>query len=400
MKICFISYWSCPLARLGVLRGGGANVYALNFANMLGELGHRVDIYTPIHRENDSADLKTHPNVRVTHLFHATDDGYKDAIIFAEHILKFIRKNSFSYDIIHAHYYYSGFVGIELKRRLSIPLVVTFHTLGVIKKKYSGITDEKRIEAERKIIQVCDRIIASSELEKKSLISEYGGSKNNIDIIYPGVDHKIFKPYGKVLSRNRLRLPKTKKIILFVGRIDPIKGISLLVDATSKIVSDHPEFEKNFRLLLIGGDIQNRKFWNNPEVQKIRYLIGVNNLSCCVKFLGSRPHDILPYYYSASDVVVLPSFYESFGLVVLEAMASKSAVVASKVGGLQFLIKNRVNGRLFKSNNRRDLANVLWETLLDDKARRKYSQGGYKYSQEFCWIIQAKKLINIYKTLV
>lgn len=401
MNICFVSYWSCPSAQLGILRAGGANVYALNFANKLGELGHKVDIFTPLHGEHGRREeLNIHPNVSLIHLHRVSGDRYKDAVLFADLVLDYIKKNSLFYNVIHANYYFSAIAGIVLKKKLSVPLVVTFHTLAVMKKRYADFTDHMRIAAEKNIVRLCDKIVASTQLEKKELVDEYGAESKKIDVVYPGVDHHIFKPYGKKWSRQKLRLPKNKKIILFVGRIDPIKGIRLLIDAIFEIVKNHKEFEKNFRVLLIGGDIKSRHFWNSHEVKNIRYLIGVNDLSCCIKFLGSRPHGILPYYYSASDVVVLPSFYESFGFVVLEAMACARAVVASKVGGLKFLIEDGVNGRLFEANNKNSLSSVLWETVSSEKLGNKLGREGLKYSQKFCWLTQAKKMLSVYNALI
>lgn len=400
MKICVISYWSCPMLRLGVLTAGGANVYALYFANFLGELGQKVDIYTPIHKESDDKNILTHPNVRIIHVHKINSDRYTDAPDFANAIKTYIRQQAINYDVIHTHYYYSGLVGLILKKELSLPLVVSFHTLGIMKKRLAGIFDEKRIKAERKIVSEADGIIASTELEARDLLREYYSNPKRIFIVSPGVDHDVFKPYNQDISRKKLKLPLKKKIILFVGRIDPIKGISLLINAIYLITQKHPLFEKKYRVLLIGGDITSRKFWGSEEVKKIRYLIGKHQLDCCIKFLGNKPHDLLPYYYSASDVTVLPSFYESFGLVILEAMACGIAVLGSKVGGLVHLIQDKINGRLFRSNDTSDLADILWELVSNKKKRLKLGQEAYKFSSNYNWKKQAEKIIKVYKNVL
>lgn len=400
MNIAFISYWSCPLTPLGVLTAGGMNVYELNLANSLVRLGCRVDIFTRTHKQKDGITISVHKDVRVIHLpFFNSDDHYLAVQSYANRLLEFMVKNSLSYQIIHAHYFFSGLVGIKLKENLHISMVQTFHTLGILKKQFGKVTDEKRIRAEKEIIGKADGIIASTALEVNDLVKHYRAKKDKIFEISPGVDHRVFKALNQKTSRVRLHLPLNKKIILFVGRIDPIKGINLLIEAVSILSKRYPSFENNFLVLLIGGDINSRKFWLEEEVRKISRLILDKKLECCVKFIGSRPNYLLPYYYSASNVMVMPSVYESFGLVVLEAMACGSAIVASKVGGLVYLIKDKLNGRLFKSNNVKSLSTVLWELLIDNKQREDLARMAEKSSQSYCWDKQALKMIKVYNKL-
>lgn len=400
MKIAFISYWSCPLTRLGVLRGGGMNVYVLNLADSLGKLGYQIDIYTRSHRENDERIIETHPNVRVIHLAGMHRDLYSDILLYSNRLRRFIQKNSLFYDILHTHYYYSGLAGLALEKRLSIPTVITFHTLGAMKDFYGGIKDAGRIKAERRIIDQIDGIIASTPLEEKDLIEAYQANRKKIIVMSPGVNHHIFKKYSKIYSRKTLKLPQEKKIILFIGRIDPIKGISQLIEAVGKLAIKYSSFKNNFEVLLIGGDISSRQFWKNNEVRKILKLIEEKHLGCCVKFIGSVQHNLLPYYYSASDVTVMPSVYESFGFVVLEAMACGSAVLASKVGGLKYLIRDGVNGRLFEMGNTNQLSDLIWELVNDEKQRIKLGYKAIKSSQRYCWDKQAQKIVGIYKHII
>ena len=339
MNIVLICYWSCPLTPLGVLTAGGMNVYELNLANSLDKSGHKVDIFTRTHKQKDEISISVHKDVRVIHLPSLNnDDHYLAAQSFFNRMLEFIEKNSLSYQVIHAHYFFSGLVGIKLKKSLRIPMVQTFHTLGIMKKLYGKVIDEKRIKAEKEIIKKADGIIAATALEVKDLLKHYSAKKDKIFEISPGVDHRVFKKLNIKTSRTKLHLPLNKKIILFVGRIDPIKGINLLIEAVSILSKKYPSFENNFYVLLIGGDINSRKFWLDREVRKISQLILDKKLECCVKFIGSRPHYLLPYYYSAANVMVMPSVYESFGLVVLESMACGSAIVASKVGRFAYFV--------------------------------------------------------------
>lgn len=399
MRIAVISYWSCPLLRLGVLQAGGMNVYVLNLANQLGLLGNKIDIFTRSHRYSDESVLKVNNNVRVIHLTVDNEDHYQNVKEFSRRITKYIKSQGIEYHLIHAHYYYSGLVGLIIKKELDLPMIQTFHTLAEMKKKYGGIIDKQRTDNELKIVKYADAIIASTQLEEKDLIEYYQANKNKIYVVHPGVNHHIFKPYNKTLARSKLHLPQKQKIILFVGRIDPIKGITTLIEAVDLLSKTYKTFQNKFRILLIGGDINSRIFWQHPEVIRIKNLIINKKLSCCVKFLGSQPHHLLPLYYSAADVTVLPSVYESFGLVVLEAMACRSTVIASEVGGLKSLIKDKINGLFFKSNDDADLGKILWSILHDSKLRYKLAKAAYRTSQKYCWDIQAEKIFKVYQNL-
>lgn len=400
MNIAFISYWSCPLTRLGVLSSGGMNVYVINLANNLGLLGHKVDIYTRTHKENDEKIIETHKNVRIIHLTSKGEDHYKNINAYTERFLDFTQKNLLRYDILHAHYFYSGLIGLKLKEKLAIPLVFTFHALGVMKDLYGGSKEIKRIESEKHIVKFTDAIISSVELERKELVKKHQANNQKIYTVPPGVNHRMFKKINITLARKKAGITGGEKVILFVGRIDPIKGITLLINAVDRLSKKYANFENNFKVLLIGGDINSYNFWQNPEVKKIQLLIEKLDLACCVKFIGAKPHYVLPYYYNASDVVVMPSKYESFGLVVLEAMASGVTVVASKVGGLSYLITDKKDGRFFKSGDLHNLSDIIWELLNDDKRRKDLGGNAIVSSQKYCWDIQAEKVARIYKKLI
>lgn len=399
MKIAFISYWSCPLTKFGVLASGGMNVYMINLALSLGEMNHQVDIYTRVHKEADEYIKQLNDNVRVIHLSLSDSDHQKNTAIFADVIIKYISQNNLSYDILHAHYYYSGLAALKVGRFINLPVIQTFHTLGELKKRYAGIYSDSRIASERKIVSEVDAIIASTELEKKDLIDVYQSDKGKIFVVHPGVDHDIFRPIERHAARKKLRFAKRQKIILFVGRIDPVKGLTLLVDAVALLSDKFWHFKDNFRVYLIGGDIESKYFWKRKEVKKIKRMITEKHLACCVHFTGSKPYQLLPYYYSACDVIVMPSVYESFGLAVLEAMACSCAVIVSKVGGLKYLVNDSVNGRFFQSGSSRSLAMVLWDLLNDRKQREALGKNGVITSNKFCWDKQAKKTLTVYNKL-
>ena len=390
MQIAFLSYWSCPRTPLGILSSGGMNVYILNLASELAKLGHRIDIFTREHSRQKNNIVNIGRYVRLIHLKATGDDNYQKSLEFGRNLIGFIKNNSLKYDIFHSHYYYSALSGIEVVKHVKAPLAVTFHTLGEMKKIYAGTIDKPRIEAERGIVGDADALIASTELEKDELIRYYQANPEKIHVVIPGVDHRLFRPKSMTLSRRKLNLPQNKKIILFVGRIDPVKGIRLLIEAVGGM---------QVEVLLIGGDIKSRSFWQHPEVKRIKDNIESKKLEGRIKFLGSKAHRLLPWFYSAADLVVLPSVYESFGLVILEAMACAAPIIASRSGGLKYLIEDGKTGVFFESGNSADLAEKLKKLLLSEKQLVQMGTRAYWESQKYCWDKQAVKMVEVYRKL-
>jgi D-inositol-3-phosphate glycosyltransferase len=396
MKIAFISYWSCPLTKLGVLNSGGMSVYIMNLAYQLSKLSHSIDIFTRTHNRKDISELVKKGNINIIHFKQDDENLYKDLDNFTRKILKYSQENSKEYDLFHSHYFYSGLIGLKLKKILKKPQVFTFHSLGKYEINDKSSFDQKRIESEKYISSNIDGLIVNTPLEESIILNKHKASKSKIFITSPGVDHDIFFKKDKIQSRKQIRISTRQKMILFVGRIDPNKGVNILLDAVYHLTKLNPEFEKNYKVLLIGGDITNRDFWRQDEVIRIKNNIISKKLSCCVKFIGSKPHDELAKYYSAADLVVLPSLHETFGLVMLEAMACGASIIASRVGGLKYLVKDRYNGRFFESNDYLDLAKIIWELLNDNEQRLRLSQNAIKFAKGYSWKNQAKEIEKFY----
>ena len=400
MRIAFISYWSCPRKRLGILSSGGMNVYLFNLANQLVRKNVQVDIFTPSHVEKHDSVIYLSKKICLIHLPVNANNDYSGSSQFAGEILHYISDKKIIYDAIHAHYFFSGLTAVILKKVLKIPFIQTFHTLGEMKKKYLGVIDSRRISAEKEITLKADGLISSTSLEKKDLLVKYNADPGKIFIANPGVDHNIFKPLEKENCLSRLNLSNGYKYILFVGRLDPVKGIDLLLESVYSLTKGSSDFNKKFKLLIIGGDLKNRNFRNNNEVNKIADFIINKKLSATVEFLGSKQNSELPLYYSCADLVVMPSVYESFGLVILEAMACGSAVLASSVGGLKYLVKDNFNGQLFKNGSITDLTEKISNLLMDDNKRKYLGQNAFKTSQKFSWEKQAAKMLSLYREFI
>jgi D-inositol-3-phosphate glycosyltransferase len=400
MQIAMISYWSCPLTTLGIGTAGGMNVYVLNLAQALGELGHTVDIFTLSHRGEDSVDTSLHANVQVIHLEKTAAEPYDGIDAFVDQIEVLAGERGTSYDVMHAHYYYSGLAGLRLRERLQTPLVVTFHTLGTMKQHYLGIEDQRRIRSESEIIDHADGIIASTELEAADVATWHQVPAEKLFTAHPGVDHHIFRPIDRVAAREHLDLPQDAKIILFAGRIDPIKGIHVLVDAFAQIVNTRTPHLCTSRLLVIGGDPDDEEFWTNGESARLLQQIDAQEIEHRVTFVGSQPHARLAFYYAAADLVAMPSAYETFGFVALEAMACGACVVASRVGGLQYLIQDGINGRLFEPQDVDELSTIMEELLCDREQRERLGRNAAQASYRYCWSTQAEKVVAVYRSIM
>jgi len=360
LRIAMLSAHSCPLGKLGTKDTGGMSVYVLELARELGRLGHHVDIYTRVHDPIDKMVYELGPNARLIHL-RAGEDGeiHKLAVYphlpdFALRLEDFRSRNRRHYDLIYSHYWLSAWAGRRLQKWWRVPHLVMFHTLGAVKNAVGiGVREpELRIKTERSVVSSCQRIIAATEKEKKDLIRHYGASAERVRVIPCGVNLDMFRPVDRVAAKQQLGLNGAKTII-FVGRIEPLKGIDRLMLAMAQLQNGCRP-----RLLIIGGGENSQN-----EIERLRKLAGELQIRDSIDFLGLIKQSELPLFYSAADVCVVPSYYESFGLVVLESLACGTPVVATKVGGAANVIRHGETGYLVEDNEPRHLADKIRRAL-------------------------------------
>jgi len=361
LKIAMLSIHSCPLGQLGSKDTGGMNVYVRELARELGTKGNQVDIYTRAHDPQDAQIYYLSSNVRLIHIDVGKNhkigklDQYKHLPIFYSRMQKFCMTNSLTYDIVHSHYWLSGKVGQRFSQLWNAPHIIMFHTLGSIKQRLGFIENEmpQRLAVEQNLVRYCSHIIASTQKEKQDLIKSYFASAEKITIIPCGVNLSLFKPSN---SKKALRWvsPKSIRSILFVGRIEPLKGIDKLLVAVSYLKKRH-----KLKLLIIGDDDT-----SNPEIRKLQDLTEQLGIKKSVSFLGPRPQEELPHFYNIADLCVVPSQYESFGLVVLEAMACGTPVIATPVGIANDIIQPKKNGYLLKDDDPRNMAQLINQLLF------------------------------------
>lgn len=366
LKIAIISAHSCPVGDLGTKDTGGMSVYIRELARELGKKGHIIDIYTRIHDPNDPLMEDLAENVRLIHLKAGKKariqkmDVYFSLPEFTFNLETFWRNNNLKYDIVFSHYWMSALVGKYIQETQQIPYITMYHTLGLVKNAI-GIGEkepELRITAEKDTINDCRRIIVATEQEKQDLVHYYATNPENVGVVPCGVNMELFKPVDKTLARRTLGLT-ADKVLLFVGRIDPLKGIDKLIKTIPLLKN-----QSNIKLVVVGGDENSR-----GELEELKRLAADLGIQSAVEFRGLVKQEQLPLFYSAADVCVAPSYYESFGLVPLEALACGTPVVVTDVGDLKHIIKPGETGYIVADNSPENLAagiNVILDKITAD----------------------------------
>jgi D-inositol-3-phosphate glycosyltransferase len=295
------------------------------------------------------------------------------------------------YAIVHSHYWLSGMVGEKLKAAWSVPHVTMFHTLGEIKNRSSVQEHETdlRIASERHVLEGADRVICATEQERAAIRQLYRAALDKITVIPLGVDMDRFRPAAKADARTRLGLSQDERIVLFVGRLEPLKGVDILIGAASMLDSD-----VDCSVLIVGGDET-----THQQVADLRGLASTLGVGERVAFVGAVDHDLLPLYYNAADVCVVPSHYESFGLVAIEAMASGVPVVASRVGGLTGTVKDGETGYLVPWLCPEPFAERI-ELLLDNEPLRvSLGEAAREAVSRYRWENVAGAVLDVYELL-
>ncbi len=408
-KIAMISMHTCPLAcpqaLLGGRETGGMNVYVRELSRELGRRGKSVDVFTRFQDEYTDQIQELGQGARVIHLPAGPRAPYdKYALInhvdeFAHHIIQFARREGIHYDLIHAHYWLSGLVAARLKQEWGVPVVQMFHTLGQLKNRVAKSEAEReldvRIEVETRAMHQADRLIAATPVEKAQMVWCYGADADKIEVVPAGVDTGLFHPRDRAQVREALGLPGLDTpILLFVGRIERLKGLDTLLESVA--VVSRTCAGRNLKVLIVGGGSPDLREEENAELRRIVELHHDLNLYDQVEFVGSKPQEMLPLYYSAADITVMPSHYESFGLVAVESMASGTPVIASNVGGLAYTVKDGETGFLVPEENHFALAERVHLLLKNPQLRLHMGEQAAQHARQYSWKNIATKIIDLY----
>lgn len=399
-SVALISYHGDPTAVIGFGESGGQNIYVLQIGKTLASLGWQVDIFT---RCSDSAyeDIIDHDmRCRTIRLsagpkqFIPKDNLFQYLPQFLGSFDEFCVSQNIHYPVVYTNYWLSGWIGLQLNKRNNIRLFHSFHSLGVVKyKSVSSIPEiaHARLEIERQILEKADCIVVNSPQEReyiRTLISK----KGRTEIIPCGTENYL-QAVSTSQARTRLKLSHQNKIVLCVARFDPRKGIETLVRACSK---SKYRLQENFRLIIIGGYQPNHP--DDDERQRIMQIVEDVHLTNNTLFVGQQNHDVLPLYYSAADVCVVPSHYEPFGLVAIEAMACGTPVIASDVGGLKFTVRTEKTGLLVPPKDIDAFAEAI-ERILEDKiwAKKLGIEASKVVREEFNLQENVKRLSQLFK---
>jgi D-inositol-3-phosphate glycosyltransferase len=375
-----ISAHSCPVGELGGRDTGGMSVYIRELAGELSRQGHTVDVYTRVHDPNDPIVVDLGERARLIHLA-VGEPAHIDKLAvypllpdFTCGLEKYRKDHGYEYDIVFSHYWLSGWVGDYLRRWWGVPLVTMFHTLGALKNAsgYGFDDTELRIVTEQEIIQQCQRVITATEREKHDMSEHYGAAPEKIGVVPCGVNMDLFNLMDRSGARARLGLGD-EKTLLFVGRIDPVKGVDRLVQALPLV-----ETGDNLKLMIVGGDEASA-----AEVERLRTLATGLGVGDAVEFHGAVNQADLSVYYNAADACVIPSYYESFGLVGLESLACGTPLVAADVGCLKDIVVPGQTGIVVADNAPGRLAEGITKVLAGPAVSRDFIRDSVRdYSWE------------------
>ena len=408
MNIALISYHTCPLATLGGKDTGGMNVYVRDLTRTLGKFGIHADVFTRSQNEH------------VPHILHDLGCGNRVVHIpsgpevprpkselvnyldqFVSGILDFEATKNIKYDVIHSHYWLSGLAAEKLKQHWQVPIIHMFHTLALLKNRVARTPQEMegeiRINGEKKVLAIADRIVVATLDEQIQLANLYQADVDKITILPPGVDTNRFYPIPKDEAKDFIHMPKEEKMLLYVGRIEPLKGLDTLIKVIAQMRKSDVTSACPHYLYIIGGDANDQGMDEDSEMKRLKQLchdLGVDDL---IIFMGKKDQDTLPYYYSAAEIAVMPSNYESFGMVALEAMACGTPVVATQVGGLQHLVKDGITGFVVPHNDLNALEEKLSVLICNSDLRQKMSMNSVQYARSYSWDVITPKIIELYR---
>ncbi len=410
-RIAMLSVHTCPLAALGGKETGGMNVYVRELSRELGRRGFFVDAFTRSQNPEipHIPDSDLGPTVRVIHVKCGPESPYPKELIwdyipqFVEGVRCLIHDEGIRYNVYHSHYWLSGWVAHALQSLYPAPMVHMFHTLGRMKDLVARRPEEREVGhrnyIESQIMGWADSIVAATPRDMAQMVRLYGADPDKISIIPPGVDTDLFHPIPKAEARAALGLPPDHKLVLFVGRIEPLKGIDTLIEAMALAFKHRVDLRGEVELAIIGGDVSDDPAKMSAEMNRLQALRAELGAEDLVTFLGKQDQASLPLYYAAAETVVVPSHYESFGMVAVEALACGTPVIASDVGGLSYIVEDGVTGFLVPDQQPEVLADRLEFLLQVEPLRRAFGRRAAEAAKRYAWSNVADEIIDLYAGL-
>jgi D-inositol-3-phosphate glycosyltransferase len=402
-RVATISVHTSPLEQPGTGDAGGLNVYVVEVAKLLAERGVEVDIFTRAVARDQPPVVELAPGVLVKHIAAGPfEDLDKSALPgqLCDFTFEVLREEAAHapgrYDLVHGHYWLSGQVGAVAKKRWGVPLVQSMHTLGKVKNAALTAGDaaepDVRIRGEAEVIATADRIVANTTAEANELIRLYDADPRRVAAIPPGVDLSTFRPGSQWQARWRLGLPQHAIVLMFAGRVQPLKAPDVLLRAAAQLVHDHPWLAEKLVVAFVGGPSGTGR--NDPD--SLTELARALGIAPNVRLEPPCPQRDLADWYRAATLVVVPSHSESFGLVAVEAQACGTPVVAAAAGGLRTAVRDGVSGTLVDGHNPADYADAIWRLVTDSGKRARLARGARQHASGFGWSVTVDRLLGVY----
>jgi D-inositol-3-phosphate glycosyltransferase len=393
-----------PLDQPGTGDAGGLNVYVAEVAKRLAARGTEVEIFTRAVCRDTPPLAELAPGVLVRSVpagpFEELDKNSLPAQV-CPFTLEVLRAEAAAepgkYDLIHAHYWLSGKVGAAVKERWGVPLVQTMHTLGAVKNASLAAGDaaepEMRIRGEHEVIAAADRLVSNTDEEAQQLVRYYGADPARIRTITPGASLKVFKPGPRLAARARLGIPADAFVLLFAGRVQPLKGPDVVLKAAARLLADEPALRDRLLVVMVGGPSGSA---SRADPDRMRELAGSLGIVDVVRFESPCPQAELADWYRAATLVLTPSYSESFGLVALEAQACGTPVVAAAVGGLRTAVRDGYSGVLVEGHDPGDWARALRPLIRGRRRLKALSEGAVRHASAFGWSATVDGLTAVY----
>jgi len=403
-RIAVLMVHTSPLEQPGIGDAGGMNIYVVESAQRMAAMGVSVDIYTRRTHASETETVEISPGVRVRYFECGHGTLTKEQLPahitgLSKEFLRVIRDEN--YDAIHSHYWISGKVAMPAAKELGIPLVHTMHTMARVKNLNlaEGETPEPmiRVQGETQVVAAANALVANTDAEAASLVSLYDACPDIVHVVSPGVDLYTFTPgQGRSAAREFVGLPNDALVVSFVGRIQPHKGPEVLIRATSELVKHSPLLRHKLIVNIIGG----ASGANTEEVDRLKELATWLAIDDVVRFAPPVPRADLAQWYRAADLVVVPSYSESFGLVALEAQACGTPVVATAVGGLRTAVADGISGVLVDGHDPKAWSSVIARLLQEPQRRVLLSMGAIEHASHFGWDATARGTLDIYDQVI
>ena len=401
MRIAMISMHTSPIEQPGSGDAGGMNVYVLNSARQLARRGIEVDVYTRATRPSQGEIIEVEPHLRVINIVAGPYEGLDKEDLptqlaaFAGGMVQFAKWQGKKYDLIHSHYWLSGQVGWLLADLAGIPLVHTGHTWAAVKNAYATESEESEARriCEQQLVDNAEVLVVNTPDETSELARFYDVDPAKISVVSPGADTDLFTPgtnRNTELARRHLGIPLHAKVVAFVGRLQDFKGPQVLIQAMGEVVR-RGRVDGPLRVIICGG-----ASGAGSSVERYRELAASEGIGGCTRFLGPRPPEELVSIYQAADIVAVPSYNESFGLVAVEAQAAGTPVVAARVGGLPLAVADGQTGLLVQGHGTEAWAQALEQLLIDDPTRIHMGEQAASHAKAFSWAASADKLVEVY----